>query len=204
MRSEDRAGGSGVLKACDGGLELTLGDLLRLMIVVSDNTATNMLMDILGGPDAINPRFQAMGLEVTRAVGKLSVAEELRTEAQRQGQHANIAPLEVLDVLERFWHGRVLTPETREIALEIMRQQQFTEIIARYLPEGSRTATKSGFQLGVRNDVGFVWSAANPDRVYAVALASKGCQDLRYHPDNEGVLAVARVSRLVYDFLCGD
>ena len=203
MRSEDRAGGSGVLKVCDGGLEPTLRDLLTLMIVVSDNTATNMLMDILGGPDAINARFEAMGLETTRVVGKLSVAPERRTEAQRLGQHADIEPLETLGLLERFWKAQIMKPETKETALEIMRQQQYTEIIARYLPDGARTATKSGFQLGVRNDVGFVWLAAgaNPGRAYAVALASKGCRDLRYHPDNEGVLAVARVSRLVYDFL---
>ncbi len=206
MRAEDRAMGSGVLKVCDGGLELTLRDLLTLMIVVSDNTATNMMLDILGGPDAINTRFKATGLETTRVVGKLSVPLEFQTAAQRQEQRANITPLETVGLLERLWNSEILRPETRELALEIMAQQQYTEIIARYLPEGTRTATKSGFQIGVRNDVGFVWFAENSKRtgqVYAIALASKDGQDLRYHVDNEGVLAVARVSRLVYEYFSG-
>jgi beta-lactamase class A len=206
MRAEDRAMGSGVLKACDGGLEPTLRDLLTLMIAVSDNTATNMMLDILGGPDAINTRFKAMGLETTCVVGKLSVPLEFQTEAQRQGQRANITPLETLGLLERFWNGEILQPKSRELALEIMAQQQYTEIIARYLPEGTRTATKSGFQIGVRNDVGFVWFPEHSKRVgqvYAIALASKDVQDLRYHVDNEGVLAVAEVSRLVYEYFSG-
>jgi beta-lactamase class A len=203
MRAEDRAGGSGVLKVCDGGLGLTVHDLLRLMIVVSDNTATNMMLDILGGLDAINARFAAMGLETTRAVGKLQVPWEFKTEIQRQGHSANITPLEILGLLERLWNGEILQPETQQMALEILTQQQYTEIIARYLPEGTRTATKSGFQTGVRNDVGFVWFQENSKRagqVYAVAIASKDGQDLRYHVDNEGVLATAKISRLVYDF----
>ncbi len=203
MRAEDRAMGSGVLKVCDGGLEPTLRDLLTLMIVVSDNTATNMTLDILGGPDAINTRFKAMGLETTRVVGKLSVPLEFQTEAQRQGRRANITPLEILGLLERLWNGEILQPKSRELALEIMGQQQYTEIIARYLPEGTRTATKSGFQIGVRNDVGFVWfpeTSARAGQVYAIALASKDGQNLRYHVDNEGVLAGAKVSSLVYEY----
>jgi beta-lactamase class A len=203
MRAEDRAMGSGVFKVCDGGLEPTLRDLLTLMIVVSDNTTTNMMLDILGGPDAINTRFATMGLGTTRVVGKLSVPLELQTEAQRRGQRANITPLEILGLLERLWNGEILQFDARELALGMLNQQQYTEIIARYLPEGTRTATKSGFQTGVRNDVGFVWFPEASNRVgqiYAIALASKDGQDLRYHVDNEGVLAVARISRLVYDF----
>lgn len=196
MRAEDRAGGSGVLKVCDGGLELTLRDLLTLMIVVSDNTATNMMLDILGGLDAINARFEAMGLETTRVVGKLQVPWELKTEAQRKGHNAELTPQGMLGLLERLWNGQILQPETREIALEILGQQQFTEMIGRYLPEGTKVATKSGQITGVRNDVGFVLT----ERPYALAIASRDCPDLQYYVDNEGVLAVARVSRLVYEF----
>lgn len=196
MRDEDRAGGSGVLQVCEGGLEPSLRDLLSLMIVVSDNTATNMVLDILGGVEAINPRFGAMGLETTRVVGKLQVPWELKTEAQRQGRNAELSPLEILGLLERLWKGEVLGPETRAVALEILGQQQFTEMIRRYLPEGTPVATKSGQITGVRNDVGFVLT----ERPYAVAIASRDCPDLRYHVDNEGVLAVAKVSKLVYDY----
>jgi beta-lactamase class A len=201
MKASDHATGSGVLQVMDAGLEPTLRDLLALMIVVSDNTATNMTLDALGGVDATNARFAAafpegLGLETSRVVGKLQVAWEFKTEAQRQGKLAQITPLETLELLERLWHGQLLGPEMRELALEILGGQQYTEIIARYLPDEIKIATKSGSITGVRNDVGIVYAP----RPYAVALASKGSNDHREHMDNEGVLTLARVSKLLYDF----
>ena len=196
MRAGDHATGSGVLQVMNVGLEPTLRDLLALMIVVSDNTATNMTLDILGGVDATNARFAKMGLETGRVVGKLQVAWELKTPAQRQGQLAQLTPLETLELLERLWHGELLEPTMRELALEMLGGQQYTEIIARYLPEDLKIATKSGSITGVRNDVGFVYAP----RPYALALASKGSSDHREHMDNEGVLLLARVSKLTYDF----
>jgi beta-lactamase class A len=196
MQASDHATGSGVLQVMNAGLEPTLRDLLALMIVVSDNTATNMTLDLLGGVDATNARFAQMGLETSRVVGKLQVAWEFKTPAQRQGKLAEMTPLETLELLERLWHGQLLGPEMRELALEILGGQQYTEIIERYLPEGTKTATKSGSITGVRNDVGIVYAP----RPYAVALASKGSSDHREHMDNEGVLTLARVSKLLYDF----
>jgi beta-lactamase class A len=196
MKASDHASGSGVLQVMQAGLEPTLRDLLALMIVVSDNTATNMTLDILGGVDATNARFAKMGLETSRVLGKLQVAWEFKTEAQRQGILAEITPLETVELLEKLWHGQLLGPEMRERALEILGEQQYTEIIERYLPEGTKTATKSGSITGVRNDVGIVYAP----RPYAVALASKGSSDHREHMDNEGVLTLARVSKLLYEF----
>jgi beta-lactamase class A len=196
MQASDYATGSGVLQVMQAGLEPTLRDLLALMIVVSDNTATNMTLDILGGVDATNARFAQMGLETSRVVGKLQVAWEFKTPAQRQGNLAEMTPHEMLELLEKLWHGQLLGPEMRELALEILGGQQYTEIIARYLPDDVKIATKSGSITGVRNDVGIVYAP----RPYAVALASKGSSDHREHMDNEGVLTLARVSKLVYDF----
>jgi beta-lactamase class A len=135
MQASDHATGSGVLQVMNAGLEPTLRDLLALMIVVSDNTATNMTLDLLGGVDATNARFAQMGLETSRVVGKLQVAWEFKTQAQRRGKLAEMTPLETLELLERLWHGQLLGPEMRELALEILGGQQYTEIIERYLPE---------------------------------------------------------------------
>lgn len=195
MNLDERAAGSGVLQVCDGGLHLTLKDILSLMIVVSDNTATNMVMDVLGGPEAINQQFVSMKLEVVRVFGKLQVAWERKTEAQRQGKLAEMTPLEMLGLLERLWTGELLGSDMRALALEILGKQQYTEMIGRFLPYETNVATKSGQIMGVRNDVGFVLT----ERPYMIAMASRDGQDLRYHIDNEGVLVAARVSRLVFD-----
>ena len=196
MAATDLASGSGVLQVMQPGLEPSLRDLLTLMIVVSDNTATNMVLDILGGVEAINARFAIMGLETIRVVGKLQVAWEFKTDAQRQGKLAEMTPLETTQLLEKLWRGQLLTSEMQTLALEILGAQQYTEILERYLPDGIKTACKSGSITGVRNDVGIVYAA----RPYAVALASKGGSDHREHLDNEGVLLLARVSKLLYDF----
>ncbi len=196
LTADDRAGGSGVLLVCDSGLQLTLKDLLTLMIVVSDNTATNMVMDVLGGPEAINQQFAGMGLEVTRVFGKLQVAWERKTEAQRQGRLSELTPAEMLALLEQLWNGGLLGPGLRALALEILGKQQYTEMIGRHLPDGTSIATKSGQITGVRNDAGFVLTA----RPYMIAMASRDGQDARYHIDNEGVLVAARVSKLVFDY----
>src|SRR5439155_8803283 len=65
LREESRVPGSGVLRELHAGLEVTLEDLARLMIVVSDNTATNLLIDRIG-TGVVNDYLASLGFEVTR------------------------------------------------------------------------------------------------------------------------------------------
>ncbi len=195
MPAEERVGGSGVLFNLEGGAGLTLLDYLTLMIVVSDNTATNIVLDAIGGRDRVNGRLRGWGLRHTTVVGKLMLPPERKNEDQKAGKLAEITPHESVLLLEKLWRGELLGTEMRLLALETLGAQQYTEILARYLPEGVKTATKSGQIIGVRNDIGFVMT----DQPYALALCSKGSTDGRYHVDNEAVLALGRVSRLVFD-----
>jgi beta-lactamase class A len=195
LPADERVGGSGVLMRVEGGAGLTLLDYINLMIVVSDNTATNVVMDAVGGRDAVNARLRGWGLERTRVVGKLMLPFEKKNEDQKAGKLAEITPQECVTVLERLHRGELLNADLTALALEIMGAQQYTEIIARYLPDDVKVATKSGQITGVRNDIGFVW-AKEP---YIVALCSQDCADARFHIDNEAVLALGRVSKLVFD-----
>jgi beta-lactamase class A len=195
MPADERVGGSGVLYRLEGGAGLTLLDFVTLMIVVSDNTATNIVLDAIGGRDAVNSRLQAWGFTKTTVVGKLMLPFERKNEDQKAGKLAEITPHESALLLEKLQCGELLGAEMRALALETLEAQQYTEILARYLPDGVKTATKSGQITGVRNDIGIVTT----DRPYVLALCSKDCTDSRFHIDNEAVLALARVSRLVYD-----
>jgi beta-lactamase class A len=195
LPAEERVGGSGVLMRVEGGAGLTLLDYINLMIVVSDNTATNVVLDAVGGRDAVNARLRAWGLEHTHVVGKLMLPFEKKNDDQKAGKLAQITPQECVAVLERLNNGELLDAAHTALALEIMGAQQYTEIIARYLPDEVKVATKSGQITGVRNDIGFVW-AGQP---YTVALCSQGCADARFHLDNEAVLMLGRVSRLIFD-----
>jgi beta-lactamase class A len=189
--------GSGLLQKLEVGAILSLKDYLTLMIIVSDNTATNMVIDILGGREPINTQLETWDLGSTRVVGKLMLPPERKNEAQKAGKMHEIVPLEVVRMLEKLHRGQLLNPELTALALEILKKQEYTEMIGRLLPTGTITATKSGQIIGVRNDVGFVFSS----QAYALAICSKGCSDLRYHIDNEAIWTIAKVSKLIFDVM---
>jgi beta-lactamase class A len=193
----EQVGGSGVLMAFQPGLEPTLQDYLTMMIIVSDNTATNIGLDAVGGRDAVNSSLANWGCSSTTVVGKLMLSEDRKNAEQLAGKKAEVTPFESVMLLEKLYRGEILNPELTKLALEILEKQQYTEILARYLLDGTRTATKSGQIIGVRNDVGIVLT----ERPYVLALCSKNCTDERYHVDNEAVLALGQISRLVFDVM---
>ena len=86
---ENTVGGSGVLQWLRLGLNLSFEDLLTLMIIVSDNTATNMVIDLLG-LDAVNERCDTLSLSRTRLVGKLQLSEGEQT--RRKGAASATGP----------------------------------------------------------------------------------------------------------------
>jgi beta-lactamase class A len=197
MPALEQVGGSGVLMAFQSGLEPTLQDYLTMMIVVSDNTATNISLDAVGGRDAVNSSLKKWGCSSTTVVGKLMLTDDRKNAEQLAGKRAEVTPFESVMLLEKLYNGELLNLELSKLALEILEKQQYTEILARYLPDGTRTATKSGQIVGVRNDVGIVLT----ERPFALALCSKNCSDERYHVDNEAVLALGQISRLVFDVM---
>jgi len=199
LRAEDRVIGSGILKELIPGLVLTLEDLLILMIAISDNTATNLVLDRVA-PAEVNAYMARLGHEQTFSAGKLF--------SDTGGRHSTTTPRNMVNLLLQLANEQILTPLLCHKAIEILSKQQFTDIITRELPydpfnaeEGTtvkvKVASKSGAIRGVRNDVGLV---ATPGATYALALMSKGCADQRFHPDNEAQLFLSRVSRRIYDY----
>lgn len=199
LPADERVGGSGVLMRLEASAGLTLLDYINLMIVVSDNTATNIVLETIGGRDVVNAELQRWGASQTTVVGKLMLPFEKKNEDQKAGKLAEITPADCVAILEQLHAGKLLDSEMTALALEIMGAQQYTEIIGRYLPDGLATATKSGQITGVRSDIGYVWAI----KPYIVALCSKDCTDARFHIDNEAVLALARVSKLIFDAMQG-
>lgn len=199
LRAEDKVIGSGILKELRPGLELTLEDLLVLMIAISDNTATNMVLDRVTPPQ-VNAYMASLGHSQTFSAGKLF--------SDTGGRRSTTTPRDMVNLLLQLAHERILTPFLCQKAIEILSCQQFTNIITRELPydpfnkeEGTavevKVASKSGAIRGVRNDVGLV---TTPKVTYAIALMSQDCADERFHPDNEANLFLSRVSRRIYDY----
>ncbi|WP_045234584.1 serine hydrolase [Deinococcus pimensis] len=202
MLAGDQVGGAGVLHELSPGLALTLRDLLTLMIVVSDNTATNMVIDRVGLDD-VNAFLAEAGLRDSALVGGLQLPPERRTPRQRAGERNRTTARDMGRVLLGLARGAYLPDDLNELALGILSRQQYRDVIGRGLPTDAsgeplyRVASKSGELLGVHHDVGLVWTP----RPLAVAVLSEGGLDPREHPDNrEVVLLTGLAARLVAAF----
>ncbi len=202
LSTTDQVGGSGVLHTLQAGLEPTLHDLLTLMIIVSDNTATNMLIKHVGLA-AVNTFCQQHGFSGTKLVGKLQLSEAERNEAQRRGERNLTCAADMLGLLLGLVRGDLLPPPETELALSILKKQQFTEALARYLPTDPEVdtpfvevASKSGCLSGVWHDAGIVFQDGRP--LYALVVMTSDSSDKRFHFEQEGMMLIAEVSRRVY------
>ena len=202
LKPSDQVTGSGVLHTLQAGLEPTLHDLLTLMIIVSDNTATNMLIE-RAGLGAVNTFCQQHGFSGTTLIGKLQLPETELNEAQRRGERNTTCAADMLGLLLGLVRGDLLPPPETELALSILKKQQFTEALARYLPTDPdldtplvEVASKSGSLSGVWHDAGIVFRDEEP--LYALVVMTSGSRDRRFHFEQEGMMLIGEVSRRVY------
>ncbi len=193
LKDGARVGGSGVLNVLHEGLNVTIRDLAMLMTVVSDNTATNILLERLG-VEKVNAFLNSQGCTVTECRRKL-----YDREAMKQGIHNHIAAGEIADLLAAAAAGRLISSKADADLLEIMKKQQYREKIPHLLPKGAVTATKSGSLDEVCHDCGVV-TLPNGDW-FALALFSgdlKGCED---GPGRDAVNAtLARMALACYRY----
>ena len=106
LRQQDKLPSCGALKALHNGLEVTVEDLCVLMIILSDNTATNLLIRLLG-MDAVNDCMRRLGLQ-TSTLRRLL----FDSEASARGLENTVTAGEMAQLLERLYQGRLLDPET--------------------------------------------------------------------------------------------
>ncbi|HXM53783.1 MAG TPA: serine hydrolase [Candidatus Dormibacteraeota bacterium] len=196
VRERDMVDGSGVLKDLTPGLKLTLRDAATLMITVSDNVAANVLIARLG-VGAINRGARAAGATCTHLGVSL-----LR---RRQGASYS-TPRDLGWLLTRIARRTAVSPAASREMLDILGRERIDNIVGRLLPDTGpdgrplrrswRVASKNGSVRGVRNDVALV---RGNGLSYVVILMSRDCRDLRYSPDNEATLCLARIARAVHD-----
>jgi beta-lactamase class A len=117
----NRAGGSGVLQILSSNVMMTVKDLMSLMIIVSDNTATNLLIDLLG-IEAINDSMKNMGLQDT-----VLSRQMMDFVAIEHGLDNYTSPRDMISCLKVVNEGTYLSKASRKIALEIMKYQQFQD-----------------------------------------------------------------------------
>lgn len=164
----------------------TLEELMRLMIVYSDNTATNVLIDFLG-IDKINECIRTLGYEKSLLQRKM-----MDFESAKQGKENFTAPEEMADFLERLYNGQLLGKDADDIMLDIMKGQADEMDMRLHLPDEIPIARKSG-ELGCLNhEIAIVWGEKT-DYLF--------CSFSWNGPDNnETRQLMSDTSKIVYDF----
>ncbi|MBI4546945.1 MAG: serine hydrolase [Ignavibacteriae bacterium] len=202
--------GSGILQFLHANQTLRLIDIATLMIILSDNTATNYVIDQLGATheeklETVNSRMRSLGLKNTKLLNKLySFATKKNTEEARRFGIGVSSPNDMALLLEKLARGEIINQAMSDSMVRILRNQQDIQMAARYLPfmEDSTLwiANKTGSLDDRKIDVGIVSSSKG---TYVYAIFCDGSVDLGEQVDNKATIAVAQVSRLLYDYFFG-
>ncbi len=189
MDAEDIVGGSGDIQGMAPGTVFTIDELATYMIAASDNTATNMLIDILG-MDSINAEAQALGLTGTSLERKM-----MDTEAQAEGRENRISSNDAAKILQLVATGQLIDQEMSDVALGYLESQTIDAGLAAGVSDpGVVVAHKTGELDGVENDGGIVF-ASSP---YVLVVLTEGI------PNGTGNSLIQTVSELVFSAVGSD
>ena len=218
-----RVPGSGVLKELASRLQPTIHDLAMLMIIISDNTATDILYNRVGGDEINNTMrrlglthtcipmtcrellYSIVGLEVENPAHTYQLTSDylkkqefvLEADGFSEDKSDVSSPNDMCRLLELIYDGDILSPQSREAVLDILKRQQLNTVIPHALPPGTVIAHKTGSYHSVRCDAGIVFSPTGP---YTVAIMVKQMTA----GDRLGTdTGLAAVSKAVYDELAG-
>jgi beta-lactamase class A len=208
LRDSDKVGGSGVLRGMGEGLTPTVADLVHLMIVLSDNTATNMLIERLGTA-RVNARLEAYGLSNIRLFrptfrdGRPDVLPDL----EREFGLGMSTPRDMAALMALIAEGKAVNRQASDAMIAALRRQQDRAMIPRDLPGDVQVGNKAGADEekhagpdGIRRHVRADAAIVTGNGItYAIAIFAREIQDTRWTVDNEALVTGARVSRLIHD-----
>ena len=194
LKDEDKSAGSGILPYFEAGVNPTVRDLLTLMIIISDNTATDMTVELLGGPQVVESYMHELGLtdiyfkmnckDLLKSlfppeVAVLSLDEIKAWSAEKDivrdgaafstGPDNNISSAQAMTkLLKMLFQGEIVEGDIKDTLIDILLNQQFNVRLSRFLPANVSVAHKTGTIGGIRNDSGIIY--INDDSHVAVTL----------------------------------
>ena len=200
LTKQNKQGGSGILGEFSEGTRIDLKTLTHLMIVLSDNTATNLILDRVTS-DSVNDFLDTLGLKQTRSLRKIGGGGDSKIVADPFYRLFGIgvsSPRDMVKLLEMLEKGQVVSKEASTEMLNILRRQQYKEAIGRNLPDTIPSASKSGSLDRLRSDVGIIYTRRG--RI-AMAITVDDMPEVQYVSDNSGLLLIWRLSQILQDGL---
>lgn len=185
VRMEDRVDGAGILTELRPNIPMTIRELVHLMIVLSDNTATNLLIDRVG-MEAVNRTASRLGL--TRTVLRRRMMDFT---AAREGRENTTCAADMAQMFALLRSGTDIPPAYEALMLDILKRQQVRDKLPFYLPEETIIANKTGTLPGIEHDAGILYL---PDGEVIVSVLTA---NLTFN--YLGLQLGARVGQIVYE-----
>jgi beta-lactamase class A len=205
---DEKVSGTGVVQELSDGDELPVRDLMHLMIVVSDNTATNLILNRISG-NAVNARMAQLGFRETRVMRKIlgdganlkphpsGITDEGVKPENKSWGIGRSSPHEMATILEKLYRGELVSKAASAEMIAVLKRQQYHEGIGRHMKDVT-IASKSGALDHLRSDVGIVYSKNGP---VAMAITVDDIPDIDYSPDNPGDLLISALSEILVEEL---
>lgn len=171
------------------GGRLSVRELVEHMITVSDNLATNNLIRVAGGPDAVTACLRKCGVEGSDV--RRYIMDE---QAFQEGLSSVAVPRDFGLIFEKLARGEVVSPRASSEMLEVLSRLKGNSMLPGRLPREARVAHKTGSIEGVRCDAGLVTLPGG--RRYVAAFFSRGLAD-----GQKGEACLAAASRVLYDWV---
>ena len=180
VQSSDIVPDSDIMGGLTSGVtRLTLRDLATMMVAVSDNSATNVLIDRVG-MENVNAMLDSLALPHTRLRRKM-----MDLQAAKQGRENISTPREMTALLAAIYQGKVLNKETTDQFFKMLSTNK-DSFIPRDLPPDLKVANKPGELEAVRNDSGIVFVEGRP---YVICVMTAFL-----HNEREGEEAISKIS----------
>ena len=187
LRQKDKTGGSGTLKNQRSGKEYSIKELLELMNTISDNTATNIIINLLGF-DYFNAWFKDNGLKGT------ILSRLMMDMASRDKGIENYTTAEdVALVFDKMYRGELISKDVSSECIDILKNQKTRNRIPAKLPKGTVVSHKTGLEKGICHDGGIVFTE-NGDFLLCVLTRHEYSNSYRSRE------LISKIARTVYRY----
>jgi beta-lactamase class A len=199
LTKEKKVGGSGILNELSDNLHLTLRDAVNLMMILSDNTATNLVLDVLT-TDAVNARMESLGIKNIKIMRKVFSGGESAAGKDPENKKYGLGmatPREMVLVMEKLERGEVISPAASKEMIELMKREQGRNAIGRSLWEVP-VASKYGALDRLRSSVAILYTKQGK---IALAISCDDMPEIMWSVDNPAYLLMSRLSEVLVNGL---
>ena len=199
LTKEKKVSGSGILAELSDGLHLTLRDAVNLMMILSDNTATNLVLDVLT-TDAVNARMESLGFKNIKIMRKVGSGGESMAGKDPENKKYGLGmatPREMVLVMEKLERGEIISPAISKEMIELMKREQGRYAIGRSL-WNLDMASKYGALDRLRSSIAILYTKNG--RI-AMAITCDDMPETMWSVDNPGYVLMSRLSEVLVEGL---